>query len=317
MIIKKRSAQINFLGQAALKKRLDIDHHKFNDVESNYFRSKAGVSGEDFVDQQLARYEHPETHFIIHDLHLKSSSFFQIDNLFVTQSFALIIEVKNIKHTVDLMQNPHFMKQTSPEGKVVIMDSPEEQLDKNIIWLKDWFLRRNWVLPVEGVIVFTNSDSNIIPNKCKYDIVRPRYLTKKIRKMVTSKEVLSQEQLIRLGEELLMNHRDYEQKALQAKYNLTSTDIITGVECPVCFEIGMKWTKRKWVCSNNHVSTNAHLQTLEDYFYIFGPEINNTEFRRFFHISSKDVAARMLKKLNLNEIGKGRWRRYRKPLLKQ
>lgn len=137
MIIKKRSAQLNFLGQAALKKRLDIAHHKFNDVESNYFRSKAGVSGEDFVDQQLARYEHPEPHFIIHDLHLKASSIFQIDNLFVTQSFALIIEVKNIKHTVDLMQNPHFMKQTSPEGKVVIMDSPEEQLDKNIVWLKD------------------------------------------------------------------------------------------------------------------------------------------------------------------------------------
>lgn len=135
--------------------------------------------------------------------------------------------------------------------------------------------------------------------------------------MVTIKEVLSPEQLIRLGEELLINHRDYEQKALHAKYNLTSTDIITGVECPVCFEIGMKWSNRKWVCSNNHISTNAHLQTLEDYFYIFGPEINNTEFRRFFHISSKDVAARMLKKLSLKEIGKGRWRRYRKPLSKQ
>ena len=315
MIIKKRSAQLNFLGQAALKKRLDMSHLKFNDVENNYFRSKAGVSGEDFVDQQLARYEHPETHFIIHDLHLKASSFFQIDNLFVTQSYALIIEVKNIKHTVEMMQNPHYMKQTNPEGKIVIMDSPEEQLDKNIIWLRDWMLRRNWFLPVEGVIVFTNSDSHIIPNNCRYDIVRPRYLTKKIRKMTTSREVLSQEELMRLGEEFLMNHREYEHKALHVKYNLNSEDIITGVECPVCFEIGMKWSKRKWICSNDHISTNAHLQTLDDYFFIFGPEINNTEFRRFFHIKSKDVAKRMLKKMNLIEVGKGRWRRYRKHLL--
>lgn len=316
MIIKKRSAQLNFLGQAALKKRLDIGHLRFNEVENNYFRSKAGVSGEDFVDQQLARYEHPETHFIIHDLHLKASSFFQIDNLFVTQTYALIIEVKNIKHTVELMQNPHYMKQTNPEGKVVIMDSPEEQLDKNIIWLRDWMLRRNWFLPVEGVIVFTNSDSHIIPNNCKYDIVRPRYLTKKIRKMTTSREILSQEELMRLGEEFLLNHREYEHKALHAKYNLNSADIITGVECPVCFEIGMKWSKRKWICSNDHSSKNAHLQTLDDYFFIFGPEINNTEFRRFFHIKSKDVAKRMLKKMNLVEVGKGRWRRYRKLLSK-
>ena len=315
MIIKKRSAQLNFFGQAALKKRLNMGHFKFNEVENNYFRSKAGVSGEHFVDQQLASYEHPETHFIIHDLHLKASSFFQIDNLFVTQSYALIIEVKNIKHTVELMQNPHYMKQTNPEGKTVIMDSPEEQLDKNIIWLRDWMLKRNWFLPVEGVIVFTNSDSQIIPNNCRYDIVRPRYLTKKIRKMTASREVLSQEDLMRLGEEFLLNHRDYEHKALHAKYNLNSEDIITGVECPVCFEIGMKWSKRKWICSNDHISTNAHLQTLDDYFFIFGPEINNTEFRRFFHIKSKDVATRMLKKMNLIEVGKGRWRRYRKHLL--
>ena len=312
MIIKKRSAQVNFLGQAALKKRLDRDNPKFIEVETNYFRSKAGVSGEDFVDQQLARYEHPETHFIIHDLHLKASSFFQVDNLFLTQSYALIIEVKNIKHTVELKQNPHFMMQTNPEGKIVIMDSPEEQLDKNIIWMEDWLLKRNWILPVKGVIVFTNSDSQIIPNNCSYDIVRPRYLTKKIRKMVSCKEVLSQEQLIRLGEELLWNHKAYEQKAMSVKYNLNTIDIITGVECPLCFEIGMKWSKRKWVCSNDHISTTAHLQTLEEYFFIFGPEINNTEFRRFFHIKSKDVATRMLKKLNLKEIGKGRWRRYRK-----
>ena len=313
MIIKNRSAQLNLFGQDALKKRLNREHSKFKEVERNYLRAKAGVSGEIYVDQQLAQYEHFDPHLIIHDLHLKASSYFQIDNLFLTQSYALVIEVKNIKHTVEIMQNPFYMKQTNPEGEIIIMDSPEEQLDKNIMWLNDWLLKRNWFVPVHGVIVFTNSDSHIIANNCSYDIVRPRYLTKKIRKMATNRVFLSNEELIQLGEELLLHHSDYAYKALTDKYQLKSMDVLTGVECPVCHKLGMKRNKQKWICSCHHISTNAHLQTLKDYFLIFGPEISNSEFRRFFHIENRNVATRLLKSMKLSESGNGRWRRYRKP----
>jgi len=303
---------MNFLGHEALKKRLNGQHPRFKEVEKNYFRSKAGVSGEEFVNRQLAQYDHSEPHLILHDLHLKASSFFQMDNLFLTQSYALIIEVKNIKHTVELMQDPYFMKQTNAEGEVVILDSPEEQLDKNIIWLKDWMMKRNWFLPVHGVIVFTNSDSNIIANNCSFEIVRPRYLTKKIRKMHVNKILLSNDELEKLGEELLLAHRDYIHKPLIDKYSLVTGDIKTGVECPSCQQLGMKRVKKKWICFDGHTSENAHLQTLSDYFLIFGKEITNNEFRRFFHIESKDVATRMLKKMDLLQTGKGRWRKYGK-----
>ena len=314
MIIKKRSPQLNFLGVEALMKRMDSQHHKFKEIENFYFRAKAGVSGKVYVDQQLDGYVHYEPHLIIQDLHLKSSTFFQIDNLFLTKSYALIIEVKNIRHTVELMQDPFYLKQTNPDGAVTIMDSPEDQLDKNITWLNDWLEKRNWNIPVYGVIVFTNSDSHIIANKCHFDIVRPRYLTNKIRKMPIVPVLLSDEQLSKLGADLLKSHSNYRPKTLLHKFKLNPRDIRTGVECPICFEIGMTRNKRKWVCSNLHYSEDAHVKVLDEYFLIFGGEITNKEFRRFFHVEGKDVANRLLKGMNLLEKGQGRWRTYQKHL---
>lgn len=74
----------------------------------------------------------------------------------------------------------------------------------------------------------------------------------------------------------------------------------------------MKKEKRNWFCSCNHQSQTAHIQTVEDYFFIFGQPISNKECRRFLRIESTDVANRLLKNMKLLEKGKRRYRSYEK-----
>lgn len=312
MILKKRSLQINYLAHDALRRRIKLAHPSFNKIEQNYQMAKAGVWGEEAVDAQLGSYIHPFPHLILHDIHLKAGSYFQVDNLFITQSFILVIEVKNIKGKIELKQSPFELIRTNDAGEILHMDSPEEQLDKNIMWLEDWLSVRNWNIPVKGIIVFTNQDSVINVNQASYEIVKTKYLTKRIRKMDHSIKHLSEIEMMKLGREILHHHSNYKHKSMMEQYNLVSTDIITGVECPVCHEFGMKKEKRYWVCSQNHRSSTTHIQALEDYFFIFGHHISNKDSRRFLKIKSAHVAKRLLKNMNLVEKGKLRYRTYEK-----
>lgn len=310
MIIKARSIQFNLLSHAALRKRVSPLHPKFPIIERNFYMARAGLMGEEYVDTQLAQYHHAEPHLIVQDLHLKAASYFQIDHLFLTQSYALIIEVKNIRGIVELKQHPFHMVRTNESGIITMMDSPEEQLEKNIIWFRDWLQKRKWSLPVCGVIVFTNSDSQIIANQASYEIIRPKYMTKKIRKMSTHQVVLRKDQLLELGNEIVANHKPFIPLTMVDKYGLTIEDILPGVECPTCHEIGMERKNRQWMCSQNHISKDAHIATIQDYFLIFGNYITNPACRRFLQVDDKHVVSRILKNMKLKESGKSRWRVY-------
>ncbi|MFX3674742.1 MAG: nuclease-related domain-containing protein [Paenisporosarcina sp.] len=312
MILKKRSLQLNFLAHEAILKRLDIAHPSYKKIEQNYQKAKAGVWGEEVVDAQLANYRHPFPHLILHDIHLRAGSYFQVDNLFITQSFILVIEVKNIKGRIELKQNPYELIRNDDTGEITHMDSPEEQLEKNMQWLEDWLSARQWNIPVNGIIVFANPDAVININHGTCEIVKTKYLTKRIRKMDHSKKFVSEEEMLNLGRDIVLDHANYQQKCMIKQYSLLSKDVKTGVECPVCHEFGMKKEKRNWVCSQNHRSSNAHVKSLEDYFFIFGPHISNKESRRFLHIESTHVAKRLLKNMNLLERGKLRYRIYEK-----
>lgn len=310
MIIKKRSLQMNYLSHAALLKRIDQMNHQYQQVHINYLRAKSGVWGEENIDYYLSNYYHPYPHLIMQDVQLFASSYFQIDNLFITQYFILVIEVKNIKGNIELTQKPFDMIRTNELGERMSLDSPEEQLDKNMIWLSDWLKNRGWNIPVKGIIVFTNMDSQITVNESKCTVIKGKHLPTWIRKMEHTKEYITEEQMNELADEINTNHTKYKHKSILERYQLTKDDIITGVQCPECLEFGMKKHRRHWSCSNNHQSADAHVNTLDDYFYIFGMNISNKECRRFLHIENIHVSKRILKSMDLLISGKRKKREY-------
>ena len=310
MIVKKRSLQLNLFSHASLLKRMNPSHPEFQRINSNYFRAKAGVWGEETIDYQLSNYHHPYPHVILQDVHLLASSYFQMDSLFITQSFILIIEVKNIKGNIELLQNPFDMIRINEHGEKTSMDSPEEQLGKNILWLEDWLRKRNWTIPVKGIIVFANMESQITINDSKCDVIKGKYLSKWLRQMDHHTKYLTQAQVNVLGTQIYQAHENFNYPSILAKYNISKNDVITGVKCPICFEFGLIKHHHNWICSQNHRTRDAHLEAIEDYFNIFGMKITNRECRRFLHIECKHMAKRLLKQLNLEEKGFNKTREY-------
>lgn len=310
VIIKKRSLQMNYLSHSALIKRIDPLNPKFQQIHNNFMRAKSGVWGEESIDYYLSNYHHPYPHLILQDVHLFSNSYFQIDNLFITQFFILVIEVKNIKGDIELTQKPFDLIRTNELGEQMSLDSPEEQLEKNMIWLNDWLGNKGWTIPVKGIIVFTNMDSKIKVNETTYSVVKGKHLPTWIRKMEHTNEYLTVDQMNELAEEINTNHKNYKHKSILERYQLTKDEIITGVQCPECFEFGMKKHRRHWSCSNNHRSVDAHIKTLDDYFYIFGMSITNKECRRFLQIENVHVSKRLLTSMDLHISGKTKRREY-------
>ncbi len=301
---------MNYLSHAAVIKRIDPLHPKFQQIQINYLKAKSGVWGEESIDYYLSNYHHPYPHVILQDVHLFANSYFQIDNLFITQFFILVIEVKNIKGNIELTQKPFDMIRTNELGEQMSLDSPEEQLEKNMIWLNDWLGSKGWTIPVKGIIVFTNMESQIKVNETTSSVVKGKHLPTWIRKMEHTKEHLTKSQMKELAGEINSNHTSYKHKSILERYQLTKEEIITGVQCPECFEFGMKKNRRHWSCSNNHHSTDAHLKTLDDYFYIFGMSITNKECRRFLHIENVHISKRILSSMDLHINGKTKRREY-------
>lgn len=301
---------MNYLSHAALIKRIDPMNPKFQQIQNNFMRAKSGVWGEESIDYYLSNYHHPYPHLILQDVHLFANSYFQIDNLFITQFFILVIEVKNIKGNIELTQKPFDLIRTNELGEKMSLDSPEEQLEKNVLWLNDWLRNKGWTIPVKGIIVFTNMESHITVNESTCSVIKGKHLPTWIRKMEHTKEYLTVDQMNELAEEINTNHTDYKHKSILERYQLTKEEIKIGVQCPECFEFGMKKHRRHWSCSNNHQSVDAHLKTLDDYFYIFGMSITNKECRRFLQIENVHVSKRLLTSMDLHISGKTKRREY-------
>ena len=69
-------------------------------LETKYASRKAGFGGEQQLDMVFDNYSFPMQYRVLHDVSLISSTPFQIDTLFVTPSYAVIFEVKNIRVTL-------------------------------------------------------------------------------------------------------------------------------------------------------------------------------------------------------------------------
>jgi hypothetical protein len=92
-------------------------------------------------------------HRIFFDLSLSTSSYFQIDTLFLTPSFAIVFEVKNIAGSLKFIKTPPQLIRTSADGQVDGFDSPAAQVERNVELLEEWFHRRDIHLPIYGVVV--------------------------------------------------------------------------------------------------------------------------------------------------------------------
>ncbi len=66
---------------------------------------------------------------VLHDVSLTSSTPFQIDTLFVTPTYAVVFEVKNISGELKIVNNPPQLIRVLNNGEVKGFNSPITQVE--------------------------------------------------------------------------------------------------------------------------------------------------------------------------------------------
>ncbi len=89
-----------------LNRRLP-DKHGMKEIISNKMHSAgARIRGEEKVDEMFQKYSFPFEYIVLHDVDLESYGKFQIDTVFLTKYFIVILESKSIGGKLRFKQHP-------------------------------------------------------------------------------------------------------------------------------------------------------------------------------------------------------------------
>ncbi|MGX9133357.1 nuclease-related domain-containing protein [Rummeliibacillus sp. JY-2-4R] len=314
-MIKKPYSSTHYLDALGnLAKRLTLSNHKREMVENEYNRIKAGDIGEKFVMQALEQLHLQYDFYVFHNLSLFIETKIQIDILIVTKYYLIIFEVKNIKGAIEFRQNPSQLIRTLPNDEINSFNSPETQLEEYIYQLKTFVLNQGINIPIYGAIVFPFSTSFIKTTSSKTTILLKSEIKPFLRKIPIKKEYLSAREVEQLTAYLLTKNNDYNIYPLLTRYNIAREQILNGVICTNCGELGMKRSGHFWFCPKCKIkSKTAHEPAIYDYLKIVNNTITNAECREFLNLRDIYQSSRILRNMNLEKLGNYRGAKYRIP----
>ncbi|MHC0039695.1 nuclease-related domain-containing protein [Pseudoneobacillus sp. C159] len=306
---KTRSPNLQLEGYTAALSRLSEYHPVVPILSSQQSSLQAGIGGEKRVAHELARHTFLMDHHIFYDLSLSYSSLYQMDALFLTRYFALLLEVKNISGTLKFLDNPPQLIQTKDNGEIKGYDSPAAQVERYGDLLSLWLTSRNISLPIYRAVVLAYPTQKVERAPAKTPVLFPSLIFPYIQKLPRDQIRLDIESFHWLSNELVTNHQFFIPKPICELYHFPSSDIRPGVICPDCQYIGMIKTKRSWLCPrcdcHNHL---AHLPTMKEWFLIMGRKMTNADCREFLQVDMK-TATRILSGMDLMSEG-GKKNRY-------
>lgn len=280
-------------------------------LQAKYSAIKAGFGGEQQLDRVFENYSFPMNYRVLHDLSLISSTNFQIDTLFITPSYALLFEVKNIAGKLKIIDNPPQLLRTLESGEVRGFNSPVTQVQSNCELLRDWFHSRNISLPIYGAVVLAYSKQRIELLDMTIPFLFPNAVPTYIRNLPTTPQLLGDEVFTRLTSELVASHRTFIPPPICSTYPYLRDEIIPGVACPSCGFLGMKKYMKGWRClACNGTSVDAHKQAIREWFLLFGGKMTNKDCREFLCIENRQTAYRLLQSMDLLIQGANRNRSY-------
>ncbi|WP_246200049.1 nuclease-related domain-containing protein [Salirhabdus euzebyi] len=304
----------------ALLSRLPLNHPVREKVESDLGKRVAGYKGEQSLHYYLSFLPEKEFH-ILYDLRLSfNNHFFQIDVLLLSKRFFLILEVKNMAGTL-LFDDRFNQVIRIKDGEEEPFQDPLQQVKHQQFQFLNWLKRKHIEpAPVEALVLIVNRNAILktMDEKSKY-VEKVLHSTMLLPKIDNFKKLykdfhLTDKDIKKIKKLLLKNNTPYNPDVLQL-YNLSKTDLLSGVRCPNCSYLPMDRVYGKWICRDCDTSAKgAHLNALLDYSLLCRSTISNQEVRSFLHISSPSVAQKLLQSLNTPQTGTTINRTYKLPL---
>ncbi|MEH7252061.1 nuclease-related domain-containing protein [Neobacillus niacini] len=319
MIAKPCSITLRMKKLQVLERRILPNHPVRQDVSTELSNRMAGYKGEKSLDFHLSMLSESK-YYIFHGLRLKYRKyFFQLDNFLLCPSFGLNLEVKNMAGKLHFEKKFNQMVQTKKDSSAR-KTNPVLQAKLQAIKLKKWLKEHNCPdIPIYYFFVNSNSKTRIVSESGNENVTQhicnSELLLDKIFQIedTNKADLLTVKDVRKIKRLLLSNHTSENPDILQI-FNLTQKDIRTGVQCPNCNFIPMKYSRGNWFCSScKEKSKTAHIQAVYDYFLLIKPSITNSEFRLFLHIDSIHIAQKLLGSMNLHFTGSFKNRVYHAP----
>ncbi|MBR7554075.1 nuclease-related domain-containing protein [Allobacillus sp. GCM10007491] len=300
----------------ALYYRLPKNHPRFPNLEQRIRNELSGLYGESRLYYPLSKL--PTYHRTIPNIRLfLHPSHFQIDFLVVTPKFLLILESKYYSDDLIFDDTVHQVIQQKDQSYRVFED-PVLQAEEQSYQLSLWLEKNGYDdLPIEYFVVMTNPQTRLriepSNNHHAEKVISLQRLPSLFRELNSKheKNYLTQNEIKNLTTTLIQNHRSYLPNILELN-KITPNEILKGVFCMKCANLGMRMTNRYWQCDTcGHRDRYAHENTLKDYFLLIGDEINNQEFRSFAYLNARTTAKDMLKRTATNISGIKRSTKYK------
>jgi hypothetical protein len=279
-------------------------------IERDLAKVRTGWHGEQNVAFFLDGLSDPSLH-IFYDL--RETVFgqtFQMDVLLLTETFALIMEVKNYSGSLQFEPGNRQMLRIvgdRHEG----FPNPLLQVGRQRELLAAWLRARDLPeLPIESLVVIAYS-TTIIDNPGG-----SREVSDKVIHAEQIREKLNQLQkkyaryprcagIERIGRRLLAEHRPPPLHLLE-KYAVDPAALRRGVRCPHCRRFVMERIYAAWQCPHCGCrSRTAHIPMILDYFLLCGPTITNRQCREWLRIKDRYLAKHILQKMDLKRGGTG------------
>jgi hypothetical protein len=316
LIGKLRSIPLKILILRSLLRRITKNHPKRVQITEELSRREAGYQSEEYLDKQIEQLLGSKF-IIFHDLNFsEGNNTYQIDNLLISPQLALIIEVKNMtgELTFDSINDQFYQK---VGDKIKGYQDPVTQVQRHQSYIKKLLAENNFPpVPVDYLIVINNSNAVLVFNGTSPEerkrICKSHSFHKRVSLIenIYTESILTDKDLRKLSK-LLLKLNTPPTNYILKKYEIKLTDLLTGVQCPKCFNLPITRNKKKWYCPKcKEYSYDAHILALMDYFLLFNMKITNHQFLIFSKISSPDTSGRLLRSANLNSTGTNKGRYY-------
>lgn len=301
--MKEQSDSLALKGLIVAQYRLSSHHSILPVLSANQSSIEAGIGGEKRVAELFRRYTFSFKNNIFHDLSLSSDCTFQIDHTFLTPSYGVLFETKNISGSLEFKDDPPQLIQTKENGERKAYESPVVQLERNLELLNSWLQVRNINLPLFGAIVLAYPKQIVTVPPANTKILFPSMIPTFINSLPQQSKKLDSETFHWLCHELLRCHRPFIPKPVAESYDIPVGDFQPGVRCLDCGKIGMIKLPRTWNCPYCGVNNNkAHVLSLLEWFLICKRTITNRECREWLNVDIH-TAKRILHNMELTNKG--------------
>lgn len=314
MVIKPCLVPLLVLTEEALLRRLLSHHQKREEIIINLQKGWSGFRGEQNLSYHLGFLPKKE-YFIFHDIRLViGERSCQLDVLVLTPFAIFIIESKSLAGQVSYDQNVKRLIRTYQNQEESFPD-PLMQAKRQQLVLQQWLEKHKVkACPIEYLVCIGNSTTSLKtngPNHIFQKILYAEQIHDKIQQLhqVFKERIFSPYLLHKLSDLLMESHTPPTIHILK-KYEISLSDMITGVQCPSCNSFPMIRTKNNWYCSRcQHSSQHAHCQAITDYLLIHGT-MTNQQARGFLHLTSTNVCTRLLEQMDLSCTGRRKYKVY-------